>query len=280
MQEATWIVKPAQKNRGELSPSPFGGPFKDARATQEAPVTSPPFTRSVSVIPALAGCRVDRRDLRCGPAACQHDYRINNNSGGNPLSRGSGPLRHGACSVLLKTARNAEPRPVTGHDSAPCVPGRRQARMKHATTREVFAYWDNCRGTRPAPERSDIEPGAIRTVLCDTFILTFDRKAGHPFRLAGTRLCALMGCELKGEPFRRSVARTTAAARSRAFCKPSPTKPSASSPSVSGETESGHTIDLELLLLPLGPSRTHAGAPARRTVPAAAALLGRRHAGA
>lgn len=73
--------------------------------------------------------------------------------------------------------------------------------MKHATTREVFAYWDNCRGDRLAPERSDIEPGAIRSVLSDTFILTFDRKAGHPFRLAGTRLCAVMGCELKGEPF-------------------------------------------------------------------------------
>lgn len=123
--------------------------------------------------------------------------------------------------------------------------------MKHATTREVFAYWDSCRGDRPAPERSDIEPGAIRSVLCDTFILTQDRKAGHPFRLAGTRLCAIMGCELKGEPFadlwrddsRREIDElvNTIAEETVGLVA-----------SARGETESGQTIDLELLLLPLG----------------------------
>src|SRR5436190_23143037 len=85
--------------------------------------------------------------------------------------------------------------------SLSCVPCGETEPMKHATTREVFAYWDNCRGGRLAPDRSDIEPGAIRNVLSDTFILTSDHKAGHPFRLAGTRLCAVMGCDLKGEPF-------------------------------------------------------------------------------
>jgi len=123
--------------------------------------------------------------------------------------------------------------------------------MKHATTREVFAYWDNCRGDRLAPERSDIEPGAIRNVLSDTFILTFDRKAGHPFRLAGTRLCAVMGCELKGEPFadlwseesRKQIddLLNTIAEEITGLVA-----------SVTGETEDGQTLDLELLLLPLG----------------------------
>ena len=49
--------------------------------------------------------------------------------------------------------------------------------------------------------RSDIEPGAIRSVLGDSFILTLDAAADHPFRLAGTRVCAIFGRELKGEPF-------------------------------------------------------------------------------
>jgi hypothetical protein len=75
--------------------------------------------------------------------------------------------------------------------------------MKHASTREVFDYWNTRRGHRIAPERGDIEPGAIRRALADSFILAFDPLAGHPFRLAGTRVCALFCRELKGEPFAR-----------------------------------------------------------------------------
>jgi hypothetical protein len=73
--------------------------------------------------------------------------------------------------------------------------------MKHPSIRELFDYWDTRRGRRPAPERGDIEPGAIRRVLADTFILAYEPRSGHPFRLAGTRVCALFGRELKGEPF-------------------------------------------------------------------------------
>ena len=73
--------------------------------------------------------------------------------------------------------------------------------MKHPAIRELFAYWDQRRGGRAAPERSDIEPCAIRGVLADTFILAFDPAKGHPFRVAGTRVCALFGREIKGQPF-------------------------------------------------------------------------------
>jgi len=73
--------------------------------------------------------------------------------------------------------------------------------MKHSSIRELFDYWDQQRGRRPAPERGDIEPSAIRRVLADTFILSFDPRTGHPFRLAGTRVCALFGRELKGDAF-------------------------------------------------------------------------------
>jgi hypothetical protein len=73
--------------------------------------------------------------------------------------------------------------------------------MKHPSNRELVAYWNDRRGTKLAPERTDIEPSAIRKVLGDTFVLEADRMGSHPFRLAGTRLCALFGRELKGESF-------------------------------------------------------------------------------
>ena len=73
--------------------------------------------------------------------------------------------------------------------------------MRHASIRELFDYWNALRGRRSAPERAEIEPGAIRRVLADTFILAFEPNSGHPFRIAGTRVCALFGRELKGASF-------------------------------------------------------------------------------
>ncbi len=73
--------------------------------------------------------------------------------------------------------------------------------MKNTGTRDLFAYWNERRGHRIAPERGDIEPNAIRHVLGDSFFLAADAAAQYPFRLAGTRLCALFGRELKSESF-------------------------------------------------------------------------------
>src|SRR4051794_39109080 len=73
--------------------------------------------------------------------------------------------------------------------------------MKHASIRELFDYWNERRGLRAAPERWDIEPGAIRRVLADTFVLTVGAGDGHPFRIAGTRVCAAFGRELRGKAF-------------------------------------------------------------------------------
>lgn len=65
----------------------------------------------------------------------------------------------------------------------------------------MFQYWNRVRGGRPAPVRSEIEPADIRTLLADTFILEQDLRGAPIFRLAGTRLCALFGRELKGFSF-------------------------------------------------------------------------------
>jgi len=43
--------------------------------------------------------------------------------------------------------------------------------MKHPSTREFFAYWDDRRGDARAPDRSEIEPGAVRELLADIFVL-------------------------------------------------------------------------------------------------------------
>jgi hypothetical protein len=64
----------------------------------------------------------------------------------------------------------------------------------------LFAYWDALRGERAAAERGEIEPGEIRHILADTFILEVGPDRRADFRLGGTRLCALFGRELKGQP--------------------------------------------------------------------------------
>jgi hypothetical protein len=74
--------------------------------------------------------------------------------------------------------------------------------MKHPTSRQLHAYWDRLRGERAAPERGEIEPGEIRNLLADSFILETDpSRRSSAVRLAGTRLCALFGRELRGSSF-------------------------------------------------------------------------------
>jgi hypothetical protein len=73
--------------------------------------------------------------------------------------------------------------------------------MKHPSSRQFFAYWDNKRGKARAPDRSDIEPGAVRELLGDIFVLSYDADAGFPFRVAGTRISALLGRDPKDQSF-------------------------------------------------------------------------------
>ncbi len=137
--------------------------------------------------------------------------------------------------------------------------------MRHPSIRELFDYWSERRGRRPAPDRSDIEPGAIRRALPDTFIFTVDKDGGHPFRIAGTRVCALFGRELKGEAFLKLWA-----ADSRDTMRELVAIVSQESVGLvagaSGRSADGDVLDLELLALPLG----HAGRPDARVLGALA----------
>ncbi|BCP54198.1 PAS domain-containing protein [Kaistia sp. 32K] len=74
--------------------------------------------------------------------------------------------------------------------------------MQHPSTAALYAYWNRQRGAAPAPIRRDIAPDQISGLLGDMFILQADEDGAFPFRLAGTRLCAIFGRELTGQDFR------------------------------------------------------------------------------
>jgi hypothetical protein len=122
--------------------------------------------------------------------------------------------------------------------------------VKHSSSRSLYAYWNERRGTRAAPERGEIEPGAIRSALGDSFILCADPVVEHAFRLAGTRVCSLFGHEMKGNAFvtlweerdRDAVSDLLAIVANEI---------AGIVAGVAGATAEGYALDLELLLLPL-----------------------------
>lgn len=75
------------------------------------------------------------------------------------------------------------------------------SRMRNAGTIELFRYWNHVRDGKPAPKRTQIEPIDIRSHLADTFILEQGLRREVTFRLAGTRVCAIYGRELKDYSF-------------------------------------------------------------------------------
>ena len=81
--------------------------------------------------------------------------------------------------------------------------------MKHPSSREFFAYWDEKRGNARAPDRAAIDPADVRGLLGDIFVAACE--PGFPFRVAGTRVCALAGRDLKDQSFAALFARESRA---------------------------------------------------------------------
>jgi hypothetical protein len=73
--------------------------------------------------------------------------------------------------------------------------------MRHAVSNELYAYWAALRNGATPPERNELEPGAIRGILADTFLLEFDAQNGFPFRIAGSRVNSVFMKELRGSSF-------------------------------------------------------------------------------
>jgi hypothetical protein len=128
--------------------------------------------------------------------------------------------------------------------------------MKHPSSRAFFAYWDDKRGTARAPDRSEIEPGAVRELLGDIFVLSYDNSAGYPFRVAGTRVSALLGRDLKDHSFsalfkpdgRREIEEILAVVAEEML---------AAVAGITASAQDGTPVHLELLLLPFN-ARAHA----------------------
>jgi len=131
--------------------------------------------------------------------------------------------------------------------------------MKHATTRMIFSYWDALRGERAAPERGEIEPGEIRHILADTFILEVTGPRSAAIRLAGTRICAFFARELRGEAFERlwqeESNRDIGGAMETVLDETAGVVAG-----LSAVTDEGASVDFEMILLPL----RHRGKPHAR----------------
>lgn len=131
--------------------------------------------------------------------------------------------------------------------------------MKHTTTRTIFSYWDALRGQRAAPDRGEIEPREIRHVLADTFILEIAADREAAIRLAGTRICAFFGRELRGERFRELWHGESAAEAERAIDIVLEDTAGVVA-GLRAATDEGASVDFEMILLPL----RHGGKPQAR----------------
>lgn len=126
--------------------------------------------------------------------------------------------------------------------------------MKLQGSIDLFQYWNRLRDGRPAPERTEIEPADIKGLLADTFILELDARGGPVFRLAGTRLCATYGRELKGFAFASLWAERDKKIVTRLSNNTFHDK-TVVSISYRGISETGREHAFELLLLPLDGGR-------------------------
>jgi hypothetical protein len=68
-------------------------------------------------------------------------------------------------------------------------------------TQTLYAYWNDVRRDRIAPQRLEIQPAQLGELLPDTFILERSDGRTFRFRLAGTRICTRFGIELRGLNF-------------------------------------------------------------------------------
>ncbi len=73
--------------------------------------------------------------------------------------------------------------------------------MQKKSSKLLFAYWNELRGSRSAPDRRDLDPTQIRDALAYTFILQAEDDGNYTFRLAGSHLCTTYCRELKARSF-------------------------------------------------------------------------------
>ncbi|WP_439572540.1 PAS domain-containing protein [Phreatobacter sp.] len=122
--------------------------------------------------------------------------------------------------------------------------------MRHDESRHLFSYWDGLRAGRAAPDRTEVDPRDIATILGDTFILEADRTVVLPYRLAGSRVSNLFAGELKGSGF---LDRFSAGGRERATTALADATAAQTGLMLALDATSsqGRKVDLEAVILPL-----------------------------
>jgi hypothetical protein len=74
--------------------------------------------------------------------------------------------------------------------------------VRDPALRSAIGYWDSLRDGRIVPPRMALDPAEMRPVLQQAAILENTRPGSVRIRLAGARISALMGMEVRGMPLR------------------------------------------------------------------------------
>lgn len=72
--------------------------------------------------------------------------------------------------------------------------------MRHNATKHVFTYWRRLCGKASAPERQALNPVDLGRHLANILLLERAEDGTVVIRIAGSRVCALFGRELRGVP--------------------------------------------------------------------------------
>src|SRR5262245_5399978 len=133
--------------------------------------------------------------------------------------------------------------------------------MKQRTLQILYAYWDGLRAGRIAPQRLEVDPARIGSILPEIFLLERTDVAVYCYRLAGTRLCEIIGAELRGSNFLdgwSATDRAILAGHLRLTCD----QGAATLLTIEASADSVRRVELEAILLPL----MHANAPTGRVI--------------
>jgi len=71
-------------------------------------------------------------------------------------------------------------------------------KMSDPILESLKSYWENLRAGRVAPYRSEIDPREFKHALENMFILEIVGDKNIRVRLAGMKMCEMMGMEVRG----------------------------------------------------------------------------------
>ena len=75
--------------------------------------------------------------------------------------------------------------------------------MRQTAARKILSYWQALAPEDGAPAQASVAPRALKSFLPDLFLLERLDRSVFAFRMAGTRLCARYGRELRDHDFVR-----------------------------------------------------------------------------